>query len=159
MCAESLRVRRPRGFVVDLASNAGQRLWMSITGSSSGDAWKMSRSLCTCTRSAQSVGGPRPALHTGAPQCPRDVKPNRQSNFGKSRISHRSHGVECLDARKRMPFLPWSTYREVSYCFSFCRSRDDVCRSRVRTVRRWSKSPRAFRFLRAWCPECHAWST
>ena len=32
---------------------------MSITGSSSGDAWKMSRSSWTCTSSPQSVGGPR----------------------------------------------------------------------------------------------------
>jgi hypothetical protein len=35
------------------------RLWMSITGSSAGDACKIARSSWTWTSSAQSVGGPR----------------------------------------------------------------------------------------------------
>jgi hypothetical protein len=43
----------------DLASGSGQRLWMSIAGSSSGDAWKTSRSSWTWMSSPQSVGGPR----------------------------------------------------------------------------------------------------
>jgi len=40
-----------------LESGGGQRLWMSIAGSSFGDAWKTSRSSCTCTSSPKSVGG------------------------------------------------------------------------------------------------------
>ncbi len=38
---------------------AHQSEWMSITGSSSWEAWTMSRSPWTCTSSPQSVGGPR----------------------------------------------------------------------------------------------------
>jgi hypothetical protein len=53
------RPSRPFPGLRRLASDAGQRLWMSITGSSSGAAWKNARSSCVCTSSPQSVGGPR----------------------------------------------------------------------------------------------------
>ena len=48
---------------------------MSIAGSSSGEAWKIARSSCTCTSSPHSVGGPRAGASgggsSGSPKCVR----------------------------------------------------------------------------------------
>ena len=51
---------------------------MSIASSSSIRPWKMSRSSCTCTSSAQSVGGPRAGDtgggSSGSPRCARILR-------------------------------------------------------------------------------------
>ena len=58
-----------------VASGAAQRLWMSIAGRSSGEAWKNARLSWTCTNSPQSVGGPRAGdTGGGSSGSPRSVR-------------------------------------------------------------------------------------
>ena len=73
---------------------------MSITGSSSGDAWKTSRSSWTCTNSPQSVGGPRAGETgggaSGSPRCARIFRIGPSSVMkAMSRCRHRNSGTRA----------------------------------------------------------------